>query len=159
MSIAGGYYKAVEIAERCGCDCVQLFTKNNNQWRAKPITDDDVQRFRGALGELKIKHPIAHDSYLINLASPDDTLWQRSIDAFVEELRRAHLLGIPYVVAHPGASTTSDDVTGLKRIVQALDEVHARTPDITSHCLLENTAGKVRAWVGNSSIWPRSSTV
>ena len=45
MSMAGGYYKAVEIAQRCGCDCVQLFTKNNNQWRAKPITDDDVERF------------------------------------------------------------------------------------------------------------------
>jgi deoxyribonuclease-4 len=142
MSIAGGYYKAVEIAERCGCDCVQLFTKNNNQWRAKPITDDDVQRFRGALKELKIKHPIAHDSYLINLASPDDALWQKSIDAFVEELRRAHLLGIPYVVTHPGASTTSDDVTGLQRVVKALDEVHAQTRDVTSQCLLENTAGQ-----------------
>jgi deoxyribonuclease-4 len=117
-------------------------TKNNNQWRAKPITDDDVQRFRGALSELKIKHPIAHDSYLINLASPDDMLWQKSIDAFVEELRRAHLLGIPYVVTHPGASTTSDDVTGLQRIVKALDEVHAQTRDLTSQCLLENTAGQ-----------------
>ncbi|HWB00662.1 MAG TPA: deoxyribonuclease IV [Pirellulales bacterium] len=142
MSIAGGYYKAVEIAARCGCDCVQLFTKNNNQWRAKPITADDVARFRDALRELKITHPIAHDSYLINLASPDDTLWQKSIDAFAEELRRAHLLGIPYVVTHPGASTTSDDAAGLKRIVQALDEVHAQTPDVTSQCLLENTAGQ-----------------
>jgi deoxyribonuclease IV len=142
MSIAGGYYKAVEIARRCGCDCVQLFTKNNNQWRAKPITDDDVTRFRTALTELKIKHPIAHDSYLINLASPDDALWQRSIDAFVVELRRADQLGIRYVVTHPGASTTSDDATGLRRVIQALDEVHAQTPAIGAQCLLENTAGQ-----------------
>ncbi len=142
MSMAGGYYKAVEIAHRCGCDCVQLFTKNNNQWRAKPITPDDVERFRGALAELMIEHPIAHDSYLINLASPDDTLWQRSIDAFADELRRADLLGIPYVVTHPGASTTSGEEAGLARIVQALDEVHDQIKGFGSMCLLENTAGQ-----------------
>ena len=142
MSIAGGYYKAVEIAHRCGCDCVQLFTKNNNQWRAKPISDDDVTRFRTALAELKIKHPISHDSYLINLASPDDALWRKSIDAFIEELRRAEQLGIPYVVTHPGASTTSDEAAGLRRVIQALDEVHAQTPGIAAQCLLENTAGQ-----------------
>ncbi|HEY1599725.1 MAG TPA: deoxyribonuclease IV [Pirellulales bacterium] len=162
MSMAGGYHKAVVRANAVGCDCVQIFlapprqflvgqrvaqsgrllTKNNNQWRAKPITDDDVTRFRTALVELKIKHPIAHDSYLINLASPDDVLWQKSIEAFIEELRRAELLGIPYVVTHPGASTTSDEATGLRRIIQALDEVHAQTPGITSQCLLENTAGQ-----------------
>ena len=71
MSIAGGYYRAVGIAHDCGCDCVQIFTKNNNQWRAKPISPDDAQRFKTALREHGIKHPIAHDSYLINLASPD----------------------------------------------------------------------------------------
>ena len=73
MSIAGGYYKAVEEAQLRGCSCVQLFTKNNNQWRGKALTDDDCQRFQTALRELKIAHPIAHDSYLINLAAPDET--------------------------------------------------------------------------------------
>ena len=58
MAMAGGYYKAVEIADRAGCDCVQLFTKNNNQWRAKEITPEDVSRFRNALDELGISHPI-----------------------------------------------------------------------------------------------------
>ena len=103
MSMAGGYYKAVEIAHRAGCDCVQLFTKNNNQWRATDITPEDVSRFRNALGKLGISHPIAHDSYLINLASPDKALWRKSVDAFAVELRRAEQLGIPYVVAHPGS--------------------------------------------------------
>lgn len=142
MSIAGGYYKAVEIASRCGCDCVQLFTKNNNQWRAKPISDDEAARFRAALKDLKINHPIAHDSYLINLASPDDTLWHRSIDAFVDELQRAEQLGIQYVVTHPGSFTTTDEQTGLRRIIEALDEVHARADGIEARCLLENTAGQ-----------------
>ncbi len=142
MSIAGGYYRAVELAHVAGCDCVQLFTKNNNQWRAKPIVAEDVERFRNALNRLKIKHPIAHDSYLINLAAPDDVLWKRSIDAFVEELRRADLLGIPYVVAHPGAFTSSSEQAGLARIIDALDEIHAQTRGIQSRCLLETTAGQ-----------------
>src|SRR3954468_8490957 len=89
QSIAGGYYKAVEIAHAAGCDCVQLFTKNNNQWRAKELTDDDSSRFQDALTRLKIRHPIAHNSYLINLASPDPVLWQRSLDALVVEMTRA----------------------------------------------------------------------
>lgn len=142
MSIAGGYYKAVEAARRAGCDCVQLFTKNNNQWRAKVITDVEATRFRTALADLKITHPIAHDSYLINLASPDGELWKKSIDAFVVELQRAEQLGIPYVVTHPGAFTTSSEAEGLKRVSQALDEVHRQTPQCQAMCLLETTAGQ-----------------
>lgn len=142
MSIAGGYYKAVEAAHKAGCDCVQLFTKNNNQWRAKPITDAEAERFKTALAELKISHPISHDSYLINLASPDTELWQKSIDAFIVELQRAEQLGIPYVVTHPGAYTTSSEEQGLKRVSQALDEVHKQLPKCGAMCLLETTAGQ-----------------
>lgn len=141
-SIAGGYYKAVEIAKRVGCECVQLFTKNNNQWRAKELSDDDVARFRAALAELGILHPLAHDSYLINLASPDKELWQKSVDAFVVELLRAERLGIPYVVTHPGAWTTSSEESGIAAVARALDEVHKQTRGIRAQCLLENTAGQ-----------------
>lgn len=142
MSIAGGYYKAVLAADKAGCDCVQLFTKNNNQWRAKPITEQDVQKFRDALQEHGITHPISHDSYLINMASPDDELWKKSVDAFVVELQRADQLGIPYVVAHPGAFTTSTEARGLKRIIKALNEVHRQTKGGHAQCLLETTAGQ-----------------
>lgn len=142
MSIAGGYYKAVLAAEQAGCDCVQVFTKNNNQWRAKPISEEDVEKFRSALDECGISHPISHDSYLINMASPDEELWKKSIDAFVIELQRAEMLGIPYVVAHPGAFTTSSEDVGLKRIAKALDEVHRQTKGCPAQCLLETTAGQ-----------------
>jgi deoxyribonuclease-4 len=142
MSIAGGYYKAVEAARRVGCDCVQLFTKNNNQWRAKGITDEDAARFQAALAANKISHPLAHDSYLINLASPDPTLWKRSVEAFVVEMRRAERLGIPYVVTHPGAHTTSSEAAGIAAVVRALDEVHRQTPSLSARCLLETTAGQ-----------------
>lgn len=142
MSIAGGYHKSVEAAAEHKMDVVQLFTKNNNQWNAKPITPEEVERFTGALAELKIGHPLSHSSYLINLAAPDAVLWKKSVEAFAEELRRAALLGIPYVVLHPGAFTTTDEAAGLKAVVRALDEVHRQTPDGASQCLLETTAGQ-----------------
>lgn len=142
MSIAGGYFKAVEAAHAAGCDCVQLFTKNNNQWRAKDLTDDDVRAFQDALARLGISHPLAHDSYLINLASPDDALWQRSVEALRIELERATRLGIPGVVVHPGAFTTSSEAEGLARIVAGLDQIHAALPPQAAQVLLETTAGQ-----------------
>jgi len=142
MSIAGGYFKAVERARDAGCDCVQIFTKNNNQWRAKPITDEDAGKFRDALTACQIKHPLSHASYLINLASPAEELWAKSRDAMIVELRRAEQLGIPYVVLHPGSFTTSDEPQGIARIAAALNEIHQQTDDIAACCLLENTAGQ-----------------
>jgi len=142
MSIAGGYYKAVEAVAQCNMDCVQIFSKNNNQWRAKPITQEDVDRFQGAMQDHGITHPIAHASYLINLASPDRELWKKSVDAFVVELQRADMLGIPYVVLHPGAYIEGTEAAGLKRIVRAVDQIHRRTSSLSSQCLLETTAGQ-----------------
>ena len=141
-SIAGGYYKAVQIAYDCACDCVQIFTKNNSQWRAKQITHHDEEKFKAALGDLDISHPIAHSSYLINLASPDAALWKRSVEAFAVELRRAQQLGVPYVVLHPGAYTSSSENTGLRRIIRALNMVHGQTRGVAAECLLETTAGQ-----------------
>ena len=142
MSIAGGYYKAVNAAAEAGCDCVQLFTKNNNQWRAKPITDDDVERFRSAMQEHGFKHSLSHASYLINLASPKDELRKKSIDSMIVELQRADQLGVPYVVFHPGSFTTTDEETGLQTIINSLDEILDATQELDTYPLLENTAGQ-----------------
>jgi deoxyribonuclease-4 len=142
QSIAGGYYRSAERARTVGCDCVQLFTKNNNQWRAKELSEDDVRRFRAALTEHGIGHPLAHDSYLINLASPDPVLWKKSVESFVMEMLRADRLGIPYLVTHPGAYTSSSEEVGIAAVVRALDEVHRQTRGIKTRCLLETTAGQ-----------------
>ncbi len=142
MSIAGGYYKAVDAAATFSMGCVQLFTKNNNQWRAKAITETEVSAFKTALREKNVAHPLSHSSYLINLAAPDDVLWQKSIDAMAVELERAQQLDIPYVVMHPGAFTTSCEEAGLQRIAAGLDEIHTRLPHVTAQVLLENTAGQ-----------------
>src|SRR5262245_40069473 len=116
MSIAGGYYKAVEAAAEFGMDCVQIFTKNNTQWRAKPLTEGEIRDFQSALHTTGIRSPVAHSSYLINLASPDDALWEKSLDAFVVELERAEALGLIGVVIHPGSFVSSSEEAGLSRI-------------------------------------------
>jgi len=142
MSIAGGLDKAVERATQADCQALQIFTKNSNQWRAKDITAERAEKFRQAVVQASLKHLVAHDSYLINLASPNDTLWKRSVDAFVDELRRADSLGIPFVVTHPGAYTESSEKRGIRRIIRALNEVHRQTRDLSAKCLLETTAGQ-----------------
>lgn len=142
MSIAGGLHRAVQRAAGCGCLCLQVFSKNSNQWQAPEITPDQATRFREALVLAQIGFPVIHDSYLINLASPEETLWKRSVDAMVVECQRAELLGIPYVITHPGAYTSSSEAQGLRRIARALDEVHRQTRRLRVKCLLETTAGQ-----------------
>jgi deoxyribonuclease-4 len=142
QSIAGGYYQAVERAYSHGCDCVQLFTKNASQWAAKNITPDEARKFCEALARRNIVHPIAHDSYLINLASPDQRLWRKSVDALTVELHRADILGIPYVVTHPGAYTSASETTGLQNVARALNEIHSASRELRCRCLLETTAGQ-----------------
>ena len=142
MSIAGGYYKALERGAAVGCDCVQIFTKNNNQWRAKPLVPEDAARFRQAMDQTGIRHTLSHASYLINLASPKPDLRRKSIDALVVELERADFLGVPNVVVHPGSYTTSTIEEGITAIVGSLDEILKRTARLRSFLLLENTAGQ-----------------
>jgi deoxyribonuclease-4 len=142
MSMAGGYHNAVLAAQAAGCDTVQLFTKNNNQWRGKLMTDDDARLFREAMRETGIKVPTAHNCYLINLASPDAAMWKKSIDAMVDEIRRSELLGLTYLVAHPGSHLESSVETGLRRVAAALDECHAQTRGAAVQILLEITAGQ-----------------
>jgi deoxyribonuclease-4 len=161
MSIAGGFHKAVERAAEAGCDCVQIFTttprtwpqsplrkaaqgstKNNNQTRAKEITDEDVEKFRRSLHDSQVAHPLSHASYLINLASPDKALWTKSVDALVIELQRADKLDIPFVVVHPGSYTTSSEEEGIENIALALNTIHGQVSEIRAQCILENTAGQ-----------------
>src|SRR5687767_4952779 len=111
-SIAGGYYKAIEASLALGGHSLQMFTRNNTQWRAKPITPEEALQFRQALKKSKLRFPMAHDSYLINLGSPDAALYRKSIDAFVEEVERAELLGLSYLVTHPGCPTDGNEATG-----------------------------------------------
>lgn len=142
MSIAGGFNKAVERAHSVDSDALQIFTKNQNQWKARDLVDDEIERFTECCTSCSIAPVVAHDSYLINLASPKDDLWEKSIEAFRVELERCERLGIPFLVTHPGAHTGSGTEAGIQRVVEALDRVHAELPGYTVRTLLETTAGQ-----------------
>jgi deoxyribonuclease-4 len=142
MSIAGGHHNAVFAAARAGCDTVQLFTKNNSQWHAKPISDESSNLFAAAIRSTGIQSPFAHNCYLINLASPDHALWKKSIDAQVIEVMRCDTLGLLYLVSHPGSHRQGSVKQGLRRVAAALDEVHGQTRNARVHVLLEVTAGQ-----------------
>jgi deoxyribonuclease IV len=142
MSIAGGYHKAIDAASDLSMDVVQLFTKNNNQWAAKPITTAEVQRFNESLKSTGIQNPLSHASYLINLASPKDDLWNKSIEGMIVEWQRAEQLGLDGVVMHPGACIDSTPEQGLQRIVDALRRIVDQVAPTRAWLLLENTAGQ-----------------
>jgi len=142
MSIAGGYHLAAEKGGALGCTAIQVFTKNERQWRAKPITDDDASLFKSAVEKHGIKVAFAHDTYLHNLASPNPELWRKSVDAFTEELGRCEKLGLDYLVSHPGSPMTSGADAGIGRMREALAEILERTKGFRSRVLLETTAGQ-----------------
>jgi deoxyribonuclease-4 len=142
MSIAGGCDRAVRAAHTIGFQTVQLFTKNNNQWKVPALTEAHVAAFRAALAETGIVEPVVHNSYLINLGSPDDALWERSIDAMIVEIERCQALGIDDLVAHPGAHMGQGEDAGLSRIAAALNLINRRTRGSSVRIDLETTAGQ-----------------
>ncbi len=142
MSAAGGCHKAVIAAHEAGFRSVQLFTKNNNRWDASPLSPQQIEAFRTAVEESGVADLVSHTSYLINLASPDESLWNRSIEAMVVEVERCAALGIPDLVVHPGAHLGSGEIEGCERAARALDEVVRRTSNSEVIIDLETTAGQ-----------------
>lgn len=142
MSIAGGLEKAFDRAAEVDSDAVQIFTANQRQWKGRAISDEEAELFKARQVETGICPVVSHNSYLINLASPKDDLWEKSIDAMRLELERCELLGIPLVVTHPGAHTGSGRGAGIERIAQALDRLHTDLPGYNVVTLLETTAGQ-----------------
>lgn len=142
MSIAGGMDQAVWRGQKVGCETIQVFVKNANRWKAKPLAEKDISRFQQALQVTMISPVVAHNSYLINLASPNEDLWMKSLEAMIVEIERCAALGIPFLVMHPGAHSGSGEEIGLNRITIALNEALKRTKNSQVTILLESTAGQ-----------------
>ncbi len=142
MSITGGLHRAFERGYNLSCDTIQIFTKNANQWKGKELTQTDIQRFKTARDKTRIKPVIAHNSYLINLASPYREIQEKSIFAMEDEVTRASMLEIPYLVIHPGSHMGKGEDEGLKRIASALNRIISRTSKTKVRILLETTAGQ-----------------
>ena len=141
-SAAGGVDKALQRAVDVGATSAQIFTKNERQWRAKPLDSDVVERWHEERERTGIRQVISHASYLINLASPKDDLIEKSMGGHTEELERAHTLGLQGVVLHPGAHTGSGVETGIAKIAESLNRLHDQLPHTTTRTLLETTAGQ-----------------
>lgn len=141
-SIAGGVKNGIAEAMRLGCQTLQIFTKNASQWAGKPFAAGEAEEFRKLLRKSRLKFPTAHDSYLINLASPDPTLWRKSVEGFIDEMIRAEALGLRYLVTHPGAHVGCGEEAGVASVARAIDETHSRCPDFRLKILLEVTAGQ-----------------
>jgi deoxyribonuclease-4 len=144
MSVAGGVSKAVDRAVLHGCEALQIFAKNANQWRGRPLERDEVRRFRRRLDETGIVPAVSHASYLINLATTDPALRAQSIAAFVDELDRAHTLGLLGVVIHPGTCTAGTEDDALRLIASAVRDAFRVAPRRKTMVLLEHTAGQGR---------------
>lgn len=141
VSVAGGTPSAFPRGDELGCESIQIFVKNANRWQGKVIKNDEVTAFRQAHAAAGIP-VIAHASYLINLASPAEELFAKSVAALVDELDRCTRLGVPGVVLHPGAHVGEGTEAGIERVIRGLDAVFADHPDLTARVLLENTAGQ-----------------
>ncbi len=139
VSTAGGLVTAPERARAIAATAMQLFTKQANRWAERECADEETRAFTAALAGTSVRATIAHDSYLINLASPDEVLRRRSIESFVAELRRCEALGLDYLVSHPG-NYMDDRASGLARNAEAIAESLERVPGRTVLCM-ETTAG------------------
>lgn len=140
MSIAGGVYNALVSGKELGCTTIQIFTKNANQWKAKELSTEEIERFKQLQKETQISPVVAHDSYLINIASKDKELLEKSRQSLLFELTRTERLGIPCLVMHPGSNPNEAD--GIKRIADSLNWIHSQSPKYSARICLETTAGQ-----------------
>jgi deoxyribonuclease-4 len=142
MSIAGGLHLAIDRAVAAGCGVLQIFTRNSNQWKGKPVSEADCALFRDKFAASGLHEVVSHDIYLINLASPPGDMREKSLAAFRDELETCARLGIAKVVMHPGSHLADSPNNGLARVSEAFDQLFAEVPQFEGRVLLETTAGQ-----------------
>jgi len=144
LSVSGGREEAFKTAATLGCECIQIFVKNQRQWDAKPIAAADITVYLEAQERAGLP-VVAHAGYLINMASPDPAARRKSEDSLIDELGRCEALGIRSLVVHPGSPTDTKAQDGIARIAVSLDKIHHRCPGYIVKILLETTAGQGNA--------------
>lgn len=142
VSIAGGVFNAPQNGKDGTCDVIQIFTKNQQQWRVPKLSDEDIEKFKQEEERTGVKAVCVHASYLINLGGSDRQKLYLSRQNFITEMERAEALGIPYLVVHPGSHTGDGEEKGIARIADSLNFVFEKCPDFNVKVLLESTAGQ-----------------
>jgi len=140
VSIAGGVKNAPLNGEKIGCEAIQIFTKNQRQWNAKPYEKEEIEEYFNNLNKVKIKKVVAHTSYLINLASPTEEIFEKSIDALIDDLERCNLLKIPFTIIHPGSHLGEGVEKGIERIIIGIERVFEKVK--RGAIALETVAGQ-----------------
>src|SRR5438045_1990377 len=140
-SIAGGLHLACERGAELRCDVIQIFVKNQRQWAGPSLKDEDIRLFKAAKKAAGIATVFAHDTYLINLATPERAMWKKSLHAFVDEMERCEALGLASLVTHPGSPGDAGDEVGIRHMAEGLNETIRRTKGYATMILLETTAG------------------
>ncbi len=141
ISIGGGFHRVAERARRLGCQTIQIFSHNPRQWKSSPFTEDEVKMFKRDIEKEEIHPVFVHMPYLPNLASPEESLYSKSVESLCQDSIRTGILAIPYLVIHLGSKGNSDEGKALARISQAINEVFVRVRNRVI-ILLENTAGQ-----------------
>lgn len=142
ISISGGLHLAIDRAVASGCNVMQIFTRNSNQWKGKPVSNADTTLFRDKFAASGLHEVISHDIYLINLAAPDGETRDKSLTAFRDELETCARLGINKVVMHPGSHLADPPQVGLQRVISAFDQLFDEVPQFEGKVLIETTAGQ-----------------
>ncbi len=141
-STAGGVSKAILLAEKLGFNAIQIFSKNNNRWDAKPLDLNEVEKFKSLWEKSNIGFIVVHDSYLINLCAANKTNLEKSRNAFINELERCNTLGVKHLNFHPGAHVGQGESDGLKIIAESLNIAHDKTKNFNVSSMIELTAGQ-----------------
>ncbi len=151
VSAAGKIYEALERARKLGCNTMQIFSRNPQQWRDKQLDKADIAEFVRRKAAYKIEPVFVHIPYLINLASPNLRLYKASIAAYIQDMEEAAALEAEYIVTHMGSHKETTEEEGLQRLSEALNIILDKTKDSQVNILLENTTGS-GSWLGYTFI-------
>lgn len=142
ISIAGGISKAPLRGAELGCDAIQLFVKNNLQWTGPAFSESEIAKFKTNLQQTHIKIAFAHACYLINIATPDEMIYKKSCNCLLQEYICCEMLGLKYIIVHPGSHHGAGEKFGLRRVAQALNWIFAHRLPKNVKILLESTSGQ-----------------
>ncbi len=147
VPVKGGIYNVFQQAEILACNTLQLFSRSPQRWRQKVLTLRDIEKFNTLREESDIKPIFIHIPYLINLASPEQELYEASIQAYIEDINEADALGAEYIVTHMGSHKKTSEGAGLHRLIKAINIIFEKTQHTKVGMLLENTSGS-GSWLG-----------
>jgi len=141
-STEGGVAAALDLASKLGFTAMQIFSKNNNRWSAKPFSEKEINDFKTKHAASIIQFTVVHDSYLINLCASSSEILEKSRTAYLDELNRCEQLGIPYLNFHPGSHMGAGEKEGIKLIAESLNIAHEKTKGFKVNSMIEVTAGQ-----------------